>query len=165
MNGRIIVLTGHGKGKTTAAFGMALRAAGHDKHVVIIQFLKKGDYGELRAVPENIMVHQFGREKFVITPEDEDCINAEQGLSYAATALLQQPFMLVLDEINVAMAIGLLDVESVLSVLEKRGETHVVLTGRNVPREILERADIATEFINARHCFDKNESAVEGLEF
>lgn len=165
MTGRIIVLTGHGKGKTTAAFGMALRAAGHGNYVIIIQFLKKGDFGELRALPENIMVRQFGCNRFVITPQKEDCTKAEQGLSYAASVLEKKPFMLILDEINVAMDIGLLEVDDVISFLEKRAETHVVLTGRNVPPEILECADIVTELINIRHCFDMDAHTIKGLEF
>ncbi|HEC76521.1 MAG TPA: cob(I)yrinic acid a,c-diamide adenosyltransferase [Thermoplasmatales archaeon] len=165
MNGKIIVLTGDGKGKTTSAFGMAVRASGHGKKVVIIQFLKKGMYGEIRAEIKNVEIRQFGREEFIFEPEKEDYELTKKAIEFSLNALKKQPFMLILDEINVALSIGLVKVKDVLKLIDKRGETHIVLTGRNAPSEIIECADIVTEMKNIKHYYDKGTKAIEGIEY
>lgn len=165
MKGRIIVLTGDGKGKTTAALGMALRAAGHGKRAVVVQFLKRGAFGETKIAVPHVEVHQFGTGEFVGEPEREDYEGVERALRFAGDVLSKQPFLLVLDEVNVALAKGLLSMEQVKGLLSERGATHVVLTGRNAPEELLAAADIATEMHNITHDYERGRDAVEGIEY
>ena len=167
MNGKIIVFTGDGKGKTTAAFGMALRAAGHGKRVIIIQFLKKGDYGEIKAFKKfnNVEVFQFGKEEFVFEPEEEDFRKAAEAINMASKKLTEKPFMLILDEANVALSMGLIKLGDILDLIDGRGETNIVLTGRNAPKKIIELADLVTEMKKIKHYYDKGEEAEEGIEY
>lgn len=162
MKGLVYVYTGDGKGKTTAAIGSAVRAAGHGKRAVIIQFMKKGDYGEKRS---SLEIHQFGREQFVFEPEERDYELAAEGISFAGKVLEDRPFLLVLDEINVAVSMGLVGIDDVLNIVEKRGETNIILTGRNAPREFIDAADLVTEMKKVKHPFDKGMEGREGLEY
>ena len=165
MSGKILVFTGDGKGKTSAAIGTAIRAIGHGKKVIMIQFLKKGEYGEIKFKNENFEIHQFGREEFVIHPKKIDYELAAKAIEFANEALQKKPFLLILDEINVALSMGLIDIKDVISLLEKRGETHVILTGRNASREIIEIADLVTEMKKVKHYYDEGVKAIEGLEY
>ena len=166
MNGKIIVFTGDGKGKTTAAIGTAVRAAGYGKKVVMIQFLKKGEYGETRIQNENFKIYQFGREEFVISPQQKDYELAEKALNFAFEVIeKEKPFLLILDEINVAIDMGLIKKEKVMELLEKRGETHIILTGRNVCDEVIKAADLITEMRKVKHYYDKGTKAIEGIEY
>jgi len=165
MNGKIIVLTGDGKGKTTSAFGMAVRASGHGKKVVIVQFLKKGIYGEIKTKIENVEIHQFGRKEFIFEPEEEDYELAEKAIEFSLNALEKQPFMLILDEINVALSIGLVKLEEVMKLIDKRGKTHIVLTGRGAHPKIIKYADIVTEMKNIKHYYNEGVKAIEGIEY
>ena len=161
--GFVYVYTGDGQGKTTAALGLALRAAGHGKPVAVIQFLKKGDYGE--AKHPLLHVEQYGRGDFVVEPTGLDRALAEQALQAAEQALKQRPFLLVLDEVNVAVSLGLITIEEVIRLLEKRGPTHVVLTGRHAPQAFIELADIATRMEKIKHRYDEGGEARKGLEY
>lgn len=161
--GLVYVYTGDGQGKTTAALGLALRAAGHGKPVTVIQFLKKGDYGETKH--PTLHVEQYGRSNFVVEPTGLDRALAEQGLQAAEQALKQRPFLLVLDEVNMAISLGLLTFDEVLRLLEKRGSTHVVLTGRNAPQSFIELADIVTRMEKIKHRHDEGGGARRGLEY
>lgn len=163
MPGLVYVYTGDGQGKTTAAFGLAARAAGHGKPVTVIQFLKKGDYGETSL--SCLTVEQYGRTTFVREPSGLDRSLAERGLRVAERALTRQPFMLVLDEINVAVSMGLLTVDEVMRCVENRGVTHVVLTGRGAPRAFIEMADVATRMQKMKHRHDEGGTARQGLEY
>ena len=166
MKGKILVLTGDGKGKTTAAIGTAIRAAGHGKRVIIVQFLKKGEYGEIKALRNaGVEVYQFGSGEFVFQPTDEDFRRAEEAVNFALEKMMENPFLLILDEINVALSIGVVKLEDIIELLDARGETHIILTGRNAPPEILQKADLVTEMKNIRHYYDKGEKAIEGLEY
>lgn len=165
MNGKIIVLTGDGKGKTTSAIGMAVRASGHGKKVIMIQFLKKDRYGELKAELKNIEICQFGRKEFVLEPCKEDYEIAEEAIKFSLNALKRQPFMLILDEINVAISFGVVKLEDVMKLIDERGETHIVLTGRNAHPGIIKIADIVTEMKNIKHYYDDGEEAIEGIEY
>ncbi|HEC82398.1 MAG TPA: cob(I)yrinic acid a,c-diamide adenosyltransferase [Thermoplasmatales archaeon] len=165
MNGKIIVLTGDGKGKTTSAFGMAVRASGHGKKVVIVQFLKKGIYGEIKTKIKNVEIHQFGRKEFIFEPEEEDYELAEKAIEFSLNALEKQPFMLILDEINVALSIGLVKLEEVMKLIDKRGKTHIVLTGRGAHPKIIKYADIVTEMKNIKHYYNEGVKAIEGIEY
>ncbi|HHO57138.1 MAG TPA: cob(I)yrinic acid a,c-diamide adenosyltransferase [Thermoplasmatales archaeon] len=166
MKGKILVLTGDGKGKTTAAIGTAIRATGHGKRVIIVQFLKKGEYGEIKALRNaGVEVYQFGSGEFVFQPTDEDFRRAEEAVNFALEKMMENPFLLILDEINVALSIGVVKLEDIIELLDARGETHIILTGRNAPPEILQKADLVTEMKNIRHYYDKGEKAIEGLEY
>jgi len=162
MKGLVYVYTGDGKGKTTAAIGSAVRAAGHGKRAVIIQFLKKGDYGEKRS---SLEIYQFGREQFVFEPKERDYELAGEGIAFAEKVLKEHPFLLVLDEINVALSMGLVDAGDVSNIIEGRGETNIILTGRNAPREFMDMADLVTEMRNVKHPFDRGIKGREGLEY
>ncbi len=165
MSGKILVFTGDGKGKTSAAIGTAIRAIGYGKKAIMVQFLKKGEYGEIKFKNENFEIHQFGREEFVIHPKKIDYELAAKAIKFANEALQKKPFLLILDEINVALSMGLIDLKDVMSLLEKRGETHVILTGRNASREIIEIADLVTEMKKVKHYYDEGVKAIEGLEY
>lgn len=163
MTGLLYLFTGEGKGKTTAAIGTAVRAAGYGKRSVVVQFLKRGDYGETRC--PLLEFYQYGREDFVTHPAPEDRRLAEAGLATAARLLEQQPFLLVLDEITVAMSLGLVSTEEVLSLVKKRGPTHVILTGRQAPPALIEEADLVTDMRKVKHPYDQGTKGIEGLEF
>jgi cob(I)alamin adenosyltransferase len=171
--GLIIVYTGHGKGKTTAAFGLALRAAGHGMRVLIVQFMKgQKEIGEMKAVIESniqIDVIQAGRPGFVQSRTCEllDRYMAMEGLKVVERAMERNVYrLIVLDEINVAISFGLLEIEEVLTVISnKPPEVHLVLTGRNAPGPILEIADIVTEMKNLKHCFTNGVPGQKGVEY
>lgn len=163
MKGLVYVYTGNGKGKTTAAIGSVIRAMGYRKRAVIIQFLKKGEYGEKRL--PFLEIYQFGREQFVTKPTEIDYKLAEEGLKFAADMLKQKPFMLVLDEVNVAVSMGLVSIGDVIELVKNRGETNIILTGRNAPQEFMELADLVTDMRKIKHPFDSGAEAREGLEY
>lgn len=170
--GLVQVYTGEGKGKTTAAFGLALRALGRDLRVYIIQFIKGGfDYGEapvLKELPSLDMV-AFGRGGFIDgeKPDDEDVVQANLGLEHARDVLKQGWHdVVILDEINVALAFGLLDVEDVLDMIRsKPGNTELILTGRGAPEEVIEAADLVTEMREVKHPYSKGVKARKGIEY
>ncbi|MEO0005633.1 MAG: cob(I)yrinic acid a,c-diamide adenosyltransferase [candidate division WOR-3 bacterium] len=156
------VYTGDGKGKTTAAFGLALRAAGHNWRVLVVQFMK-GDsgYGEVVAakyVP-GLEVRQFGLKTFVEkgNPKAEDLALAREGLNFARSAINSGKYQLViLDEINVAVDYGLLPLEEVLSLCQEcPSDVELVLTGRGAKAQLLEIADLVSEIKEIKHPFQK----------
>ena len=170
--GLLIVFTGTGKGKTTAALGMALRAAGHGMRVLILQFIKGGwRYGELDALerfPE-IEIRTLGTG-FTWKKEnlEEDRVLAQQGWEITAGVLERgEVDLLILDELNIVMAYGLLPLEPVLRALRERTpELHVVVTGRNAPPELLDAADLVTEMRQVKHPYhDQGIAAQKGVEF
>ncbi|NIQ05926.1 MAG: cob(I)yrinic acid a,c-diamide adenosyltransferase [Candidatus Korarchaeota archaeon] len=150
--GDVYVYTGTGAGKTTNALGLALRTVGWDKKSVIIQFLTgRKDIGEYRIrdkLKPYYEIHQFGREEFIDpeNPTERDRELAKEGLHFAQEKLEEAPDLLVLDEINYAVAWNLLDVEEVLHLLERIPDnTTVVLTGRYAPEKLIERAEFVNE--------------------
>ncbi len=163
MKGLVYVYTGEGKGKTTAAIGSALRAMGHGKRAVIIQFLKKGEYGEKKE--SMLEIHQFGREQFVFEPEAIDHELAKEAIAFTEKILEEQPFLLILDEVNVAVSMGIIDAGDVINLIEKRGETNIILTGRDAPPSFVELADLVTEMKKIKHPFDKGIGGRKGLEY
>ena len=170
--GYIQVYTGNGKGKTTAALGLALRAAGHGLRSYIGQFLKGQAYGELLAIRKLkplITIQQFGRKGFVhVTenPDEEDIRRARAGLGKCRRAMLSGRFsIIVLDEINVALHFRLLGEEEVHGLLdEKPAEVEVVLTGRYAPASLLKRADLVTEMKDKKHYYARGVRARAGIE-
>ncbi|TDA64006.1 MAG: cob(I)yrinic acid a,c-diamide adenosyltransferase [Clostridia bacterium] len=170
--GLIQVYTGNAKGKSTAAFGLAVRAAGHGLKVHIVQFMKTGDYGEnktlARLAPE-IEVRAFGRKGFIHRggARAEDYELAVQALDYAREIMLSgRADVLILDEINNALYFGLLPLEAVLEFLAaKPPQIELVLTGRNAPREITERADLVTEMLEVKHPYQQGIGSRAGIEY
>ncbi len=169
--GLVMVYTGDGKGKTTAALGLAFRAAGHGLKVLAVHFLKGRDYGEAKAAEifPNFDVVKAGREKFVNrdNPDPEDVKLAKEGLSRAGEAAASGQYdLIVLDEINVALNYNLVSLQDVLELIEKRAPgVNLVLTGRNAPPEILEKADMISEVKEIKHHFASGIKAREGIEY
>lgn len=168
----VICFTGNGKGKTTAALGLALRAVGWGKKVLIIQFLKKGEYGEIKAIASflpNCSIVQFGRKGFVNPkkPLKIDFIEAKKGLARAKREIRYGNWELViLDEINVAIKFGLVKLEEVLDLIkEKPVNLDLVLTGRWACQEIVKRADLVTEFKEIKHPYKKGIKAKPGIDY
>ncbi|MDQ7793465.1 MAG: cob(I)yrinic acid a,c-diamide adenosyltransferase [bacterium] len=175
-NGRglVLVYTGDGKGKTTAAFGLALRAVGHGSRVFVIQFMKGDpDYGELQAVrrflADRVEVVQSGLPSFVDrrAPSAEDLRLAREGLDLARRVLSQGDHdLVILDEINVAVDYGLISLEEVLRLLAQRPPgIDVVLTGRDAPATLLDAADLVSEVVDVKHHFRRGVAARKGVEF
>ncbi len=170
--GYVQVYTGNGKGKTTAALGLALRAAGHGMRTFFGQFLKGQHYGELTAAGKLaplIRIERFGREGFLhITegPDDEDLGRAAEGLRRCREAMLSGEYrIVVLDEVNTAVLLKVLTEQDVLGFLDERPESvEVVLTGRGATPAIMDRADLVTEMRDVKHYFDKGVRARPGIE-
>jgi len=173
--GLIIVHTGNGKGKTTAALGMGLRAWGQGLKIQVIQFIKGNcKYGELDAVEElgpSFVIRQMGNG-FVNNCNDDNIMEthrlaAEEALNSAKNEILSGNWdMIILDEINYAISFGLIPLDAVLAVLEKKpASLHIVLTGRDAKPEIIELADLVTEMKEIKHPYKKGISAQVGIEF
>ena len=170
--GYVQIYTGNGKGKTTAALGLALRAAGHGKKTFIGQFLKAQDYGELHALKKLgslITIQQFGRSSFIHVTEDtnpEDVAMVLEGIMTCLKAMLSGKYdLIILDEINVAIYFKLIKVEEIHSFLDRKPEhVEVVLTGRFAPDSLIERADLVTEMKEIKHYYTKNVRARDGIE-
>ena len=171
--GLIIVHTGPGKGKTTAALGLALRAVGSGLKVLMVQFIKGSwHYGELdaaKAFGDKFVLRPMGRG-FVklggeIDPEDKRA--ADEAWAFAREKIFSGEYdMIILDEINYAISYGLLAVGPVLDTLKKKPErVHVVLTGRNARPEIIELADLVTEMREVKHPYHKGIEAQRGIEY
>ena len=170
MQGFVQVYTGDGKGKTTAALGLALRAAGAGLRVYIGQLIKNADYSELQTLhrlADLITIEQHGRGCMLVTKPDQTDIDAARaGLLALTTALHSGTFDLVIaDEINVACALGLLVEQDLLDLLAERPEeVELVLTGRGAPASVLERADLVTEMRSVKHYYDQGVPARKGIE-
>ena len=170
MQGFVQVYTGDGKGKTTAALGLALRAAGAGLRVYFGQFIKNADYSEIKALArfaDCITVRQFGRGCFLLTePAPEDRAAARRALDAIGEALTSGDYDLVIaDEANVAVALGLIEPNDLVSLIDLRPEqVELVLTGRGAPDAVLARADLVTEMRCVRHYYDRGVLARPGIE-
>ncbi len=168
--GMVHVYTGAGKGKTTAALGLTVRARGRGLSVLIVQFMKGNvEYGELDPLRDiGVEIVQFGRPDFVDQhdPDPVDVKMAQEGLDYAIDRIGSGDYdMVVLDEINVATSWKLVSVEDVLDLIEGRPEkVELVLTGRYAPEEFIEAADLVTEMVEVKHYFRKGTEARDGVE-
>ena len=164
------IYTGDGKGKTTAALGLSIRAAGHGLKTYIGQFMKGQHYGELTALRDNpcITIEQYGDIKCIhrdqVTQKHID--QAEQGLIKARDAMLSGQYdIVILDEINVTIWFGLLTVKQVLEFLDKRPESvEIILTGRNAPQEFIQYADLVSEMKEVKHYYHQGILARDGIE-
>lgn len=170
--GLVIVHTGPGKGKSTAAFGMVLRAVGHGLRVVVVQFVKGGWSSGERAVlerfAEQVTLHVEG-EGFTWETQNRtrDIAAAKAGWARARAALCDPEIALVvLDELNIVLRYDTLALEPVLAALAARPPgQHVVITGRNAPAALLEAADLVTEMVAVKHPFRNGIKAQAGIEF
>ena len=172
MKGCIQVYTGDGKGKTTAALGLALRAAGAGFKVFIAQFAKGREFSELKALErfsDVVTVKQYGRPGFIMDgrPGEEDIACARDGLSEAKSIIQSGGCHLaILDEANIAVYFGLFSVADLLDVIDTKPEhVELVITGRKADPLILERADLVTEMREVKHYFNNNVKARRGIEF
>jgi cob(I)alamin adenosyltransferase len=172
--GLIIVNTGAGKGKTTAAMGTALRAVGQGMRVLMLQFLKGSwHYGELDAVQafgEKFVMKQMGRGFVKVgteKPDLEDVRMVEQAWAEGEKAIQSGGWdLVILDEINYAITYGMLDAMKVAEGLKKKPEmVHVILTGRNAHPAIIELADTVTEMRQVKHAYEKGVLAQRGIEY
>ncbi len=170
--GLVQVYTGNGKGKTTAAFGLALRALGQGLRVCIVQFMKGNTtYGETQMSGriEGITLFQFGRETFVDprNPLSIDYKEARKALDMGRESIAGNRYdLVILDEVNVALHFKLISVEDVLSLITAKPEAvELVLTGRYAPEEIIERADLVTEMKEIKHPFQSGVKARRGIEY
>ena len=170
MRGFVQVYTGEGKGKTTAALGLAMRAGGAGFQVYIGQFIKNADYSELKLLErlaDVITVEQFGRGCFLLVePCQEDVNAAGKGLEALDQALVSGLYDVVIaDEINVAVALKLLSEGDLLTLIARKPpEVELVLTGRGAPLSVLDRADLVTEMRAVKHYYDQGILARKGIE-
>ncbi len=162
------VYTGNGKGKTTAAMGLAMRAKGRNKKVGIIQFAKPDESGEFKVAKEiGIDIHHFGYPGFIIkNPREGDYREAKRAWEKFIEMSKLNYDLIVLDELNIALFFGLLDPKEVINTLnELKNKMEIVVTGRYASREMLDIADLVTEMCQVKHYFEKGLGAREGIEF
>jgi cob(I)alamin adenosyltransferase len=170
MKGYVHVYTGEGKGKTTAALGLALRAAGAGRRVFIAQFVKGGRYSELNALKrldDLITVEQFGLGRFINGgPAESDVEAARRGLKKMKDILASGEYsVVILDEANIALYYKLFTVEELVDLVNGRAEgTELVITGRHAPPEILAKADLVTEMKAVKHYYRDGVKARVGIE-
>ena len=167
-----MVITGDGKGKTTAAFGQALRAVGQGYKVCIIQFMKGRKYGEVVAIEKylpDITIIQSGLDSFVMRdkPTQEDLALAAQGLALAKAAICSQKYdMVILDEITVAADFALIPGQAVIDLIKnKPPELDLLLTGRYAAEEVKAMADMVSEVIEIKHHYYAGVAERAGIEY
>ncbi len=166
----IQVYTGNGKGKTTAALGQAIRAAGAGLKVLIGQFVKGKNYSELNAFKKikNIKIEQFGRDCFIKRePNKKDIELAGSGLERVRKIISMGIYdMVILDEINVALKLGLLKIEDIVALIKNAPKkTELILTGRSAHPKILKIADLVSEIKERKHYYKKGIKARRGIEY
>jgi cob(I)alamin adenosyltransferase len=170
--GLVEIFTGSGKGKTSAALGVVLRALGHGLRVHIVFFMKGGyPYGERNTLDQlpNVSFRSFGHEHFVDphNVKEEEKEQAREALQAARDAIASGGFdLVVLDEVNIAVAWSLLEVEDVLKLIdEKPQNVELILTGRHADQRLIERADLVTEMVEIKHPFEKGIKARRGFDY
>jgi cob(I)alamin adenosyltransferase len=168
-NGLIQVYTGDGKGKTTAALGLAMRATGQGMKVAFIQFIKGIPTGEHLFISQH---HQFDIVQISVgdsfnKSKEQLSQECQQTLAYAEKEMLRGKYdLVILDEILVAISKGLISTEKVLALIDKKpGKVELVLTGRNAPKEIIQRADLVTEMLMIKHPYTEGNNGRRGIEY
>lgn len=172
LQGYVQVYTGNGKGKTTAALGLAFRAMGHGMRTYIGQFMKGQWYGELdaaRLVPDFITIEQYGRDTFVHVkdpPDSEDVRMAQVGLAKARAAMLSGRYtIIVLDEITTAHYFHLVTLDDMLAfIAQKPVDVELIFTGRYAPQELIDVAHLVTEMHEVKHYYQEDVPARNGIE-
>jgi cob(I)alamin adenosyltransferase len=170
--GLIQLYFGRGKGKTTAALGLGLRASGHGFKVNMIQFMKGNTkYGELKAVKDitNMEIHQFGRLDLIMEPEKIDLEEGKKALKYAEEVIMSDEYdIVILDEIGVALEMHIISIDDVMNLIEKKPEkVEIILTGgQKIHPKLKEKADLITEMKMIKHYFStKGIEARLGIEY
>ena len=173
--GLVVVLTGDGKGKTTSALGMAVRAAGHGMKVCIIHFMKGGLYsGEMdgmRRLAPDVETHVMGRGFFNSKGGDrlveEHRRSAREAIALAAEKTSSGEYdLVILDEVNNALSLGLVDLSAVLAIIDNKPPlVHLVLTGRNAHPEVISRAHTVTEMREVKHAFREKIEPQMGIDY
>jgi cob(I)alamin adenosyltransferase len=164
------VYTGNGKGKTTAAIGLSIRAAGAGLKTFIAQFIKMGDYSEIKALrrySDLIHIEQFGLGRFTNgKPSPEDVEAAQKGLEKIKSIMASAAYkIIILEEANVAVKYGMITVDDVVDlIVNKPFETELVITGRGASEQIIAVADLVTEMKPVKHYFQKGVPARIGIE-
>lgn len=170
--GIIVVFTGNGKGKTSAALGVALRASGHGMKTLMIQFIKeKGKSGEQEVCPslnKNIEIYPFGMG-FVFRGDDPrpHIAMAEEAWFFMEETLQEKKYdIVILDELSVVLNLGFLTMERVTGFLAKKVDNlHVIITGRDAPKEIINFADVVTEMREIKHIYLQGVTAIKGIDY
>jgi len=169
--GLVHVYTGPGKGKTTAALGLGIRAVGAGLKVYMIQFMKGRRYSELDSLRNtpNFTIVQYGRDEFVSKekPEKIDIDLAQKGFAHAKEIIKSEKYdLVILDEINVAVDFKLIDLKDVLKLIkEKPKKLELVLTGRYANPELVKVADLVTEMLEIKHPYQKGVKARKGIDY
>ena len=170
MKGYIQIYTGNGKGKTTAALGLALRAAGAGKKICFAQFVKGGTYSEVKALRmfiPSVEIRQYGSNRFIRnTPTQADIEAARKGLTEITQLIISGEYdIVILDEANIAIYYGLFSADELIEVLkQKPDETEIIITGRHAKPELIEIADLVTEMQEVKHYYTKGVEARTGIE-
>jgi cob(I)alamin adenosyltransferase len=168
--GLIQIYTGKGKGKTTASLGLAVRAAGHNFKIAIIHFMKIWDYGEVKSLQKlGIDLFRYGTTELIDpnNPSTIDYEEANKALRKTEELMEKNNYdILILDEINVAIDFNLIPLKRVVELLDKKPESlELVLTGRNCPQELIERADLVSFIEEIKHPYQSGIEARKGIEF
>ncbi len=170
MRGYVQVYTGDGKGKTTAAIGLSIRAAGAGLRVFIAQFGKLGEYSEVKALKrfsDRITLEQFGLGRFIIgKPLPEDIQAAKKGLERVKTVMSSGEYdMVILEEANVAVKCELFSEQDLIEIIDaKPGSIELVITGRSATAGVIDKADLVTEMRAVKHYFEQGIKARRGIE-
>ena len=168
--GYVQVYTGNGKGKTTAAIGLSVRAAGAGLHVYIAQFVKMGDYSEIKALrklKDKITVEQYGLARFIgKNPTKKDFLVARKGLERVKQVMASGLYdVVVLEEANIVVDYKIVSVQELLDIIRSKPEdVELIITGRYAAPEIIEAADLVTEMKAVKHYYDKGVKARTGIE-
>jgi len=173
--GLVVVFTGHGKGKTTAALGMVLRAVGHGMRVCIIEFIKgdiySGEFDGIKKLSPQVELHIMGKG-YCGMKEDpythkEHRTTAQKALKLAEKKMLSGNFdILILDEINVALTLNLVDLAQIVELIEKKPPLmHLVLTGRNSHPELIKKAHTVTEMEEIKHAYRQGIDPQKGIDY
>ncbi|MDD4149507.1 MAG: cob(I)yrinic acid a,c-diamide adenosyltransferase [Bacteroidales bacterium] len=168
--GMVHFYTGNGKGKTTAALGLALRSAGRNKRIFIAQFVKGMHYAELDSIKkhESIELKQFGRDCFIENePVEDDILAAKKGFEEVKSITTSNKYdLVILDEIFIAMHYNLISYEEVVELIKSKNQhLELVLTGRNAPESLYAYADLITEMKEIKHYYNEGVKARSGIEY
>jgi len=184
--GLVHVVTGDGKGKTTSALGLAVRALGSNLRVSMIQFLKSGTTGELYTIKKHLpgmQIEQFGVDavnerqqkldqfrdkgsKFIFNPDEQEKEAAILGFEHAKKVINSKDYdLVILDEINVVLDKGLIPLKDVMDIIDNHGKTELYLTGRDAPQEIMDKADYVNIVKGIKHPWQKGIKARKGIEY
>lgn len=170
MQGYVQVYTGNGKGKTTAALGLALRAVGAGLKVFIGQFAKGMEYSEIKTIREKlpeITIRQYGRDCFIVNkPTVDDIKLARQGLAEISNIIRSGKYdVVILDEANIAVHFGLFSIDELLKLVRSKPENlELIITGRKAHPELIKAADLVTKMLEIKHYYQQGVPARQGIE-